>query len=291
MRRWFARTAAVLAAIFLVVGCATPPAPIARLVVFGDSNVDSGNLFRLAAVPRPPDWRGRSSNGPVVVEYLAERLGAKLENYAVSGATSGPTNILAGLNARFAHVAQTGLASQLDQFEKAGGRFNAHDLVIIWAGSNDIFRMARQDRDALNRRIASVVANIEKALSKTQELGASRILVGLRPPRVTLGDDDDLNGVDLNTAIAAAVQQAVARSKSNIRTYDAYASIADMMANPSRYGFVEVSAVCTKVPTCANDSLDMGLKVGNTFMQWDGIHKTTHVHRFMADQILKLVSP
>lgn len=50
-------------------------------MAFGDSNIDNGNLFRITegVAAQPPRWRGRESNGPVVVEYLAENLGVPLE--------------------------------------------------------------------------------------------------------------------------------------------------------------------------------------------------------------------
>ena len=56
----------------------------------------------------PPNWRGRNSNGPTIPEYVAKELGAKLVNYGVSGATTGPTNVVGRLPA-FRSMETTGL--------------------------------------------------------------------------------------------------------------------------------------------------------------------------------------
>src|ERR1700756_3920216 len=56
------------------------------LVVFGDSLSDNGNLFALTGFPQPPAWEGRSSNGPVYAEQLANLLHVNLDDRAIAGA-------------------------------------------------------------------------------------------------------------------------------------------------------------------------------------------------------------
>ena len=56
------------------------------LVVFGDSLSDNGNLFALTGFPLPPRWEGRSSNGPVYAEQLANFLHMNLDDRAFAGA-------------------------------------------------------------------------------------------------------------------------------------------------------------------------------------------------------------
>ena len=70
--------------------------PIKRLVVFGDSFSDSGNLFKATAglIPKNPYWEGRFSNGPVWSEYLAYSLNIKLDNWAYSGSPTSSQNLL-----------------------------------------------------------------------------------------------------------------------------------------------------------------------------------------------------
>ena len=64
------------------------------VVAFGDSNIDNGNAAAAAAalgitINPPPNYGGRSTNGPVVVEYVAQDLGVPLLDHAYAGATTG----------------------------------------------------------------------------------------------------------------------------------------------------------------------------------------------------------
>lgn len=266
----------VLAFALLLASCAgtVKHVPIERLVVFGDSNVDDGNRFRMLGSPAPPYWRGRSSNGPVVVDYLAKGLGVKSQNYAVSGATF------------------SGVRLQIDQFiQKDGGRLSASDLVVLWAGGNDITGIGRSDGAAPPEAIAQVSANLTMEIDRLYGLGARRMLVGNRSPRVPLASENNLNGIDLNRAIAAAVSDAAKRTGANIQLFDAYGAIADMMNHPDRYGFAQVSAVCIQVPACAAEKYDDGLKIAKEYVEWDIFgHKTTRVHSLMAEIMLGMVT-
>lgn len=65
------------------------PRPVSRMVVFGDSLSDSGNLKRrLLLFPNTPYWFGRFANGPNWTEYLAERTGVAVQNHAYGGAVA-----------------------------------------------------------------------------------------------------------------------------------------------------------------------------------------------------------
>src|SRR5512146_574599 len=280
--------ALALAASWTTTRAASPA--IERVVVFGDSNVDSGNLFHLYRRPAPPAWRGRSSNGPNVADYLVERLHAAMENYAVSGATTGKRNLLTRQGTSTAAAIQIpGLESQLEQFARTGRRLTDGDVVVIWAGSNDIKGVQREDRGALDLRIASVTRNSESALLWLHAMGARRIVVANRTPREELDSDNDLNGLDLNRAIAETVTHAVAITGADIRLFDAYAAIADMMRNPARYGFTHPTAQCVKEPACAGERYDEGLTLGVQYVNWDTAHKTTRVHQLMAEQIATML--
>lgn len=285
------------AACVLATGCASTPqhsaktTEIKRVVVFGDSNVDNGNLFRMTSneFPTAPRWKGRDSNGPVVVEYLSESLKAKLDNYAVSGATTGGSNIVPLIVPKYANVVSTGVNWQVDQFSKAGGKLGASDMVVLWAGSNDIFGAKRQEKEDLSKRIETASANVERALLRLHDLGAKRVLFSTRTPRDVIGTDNDLNGVDLNASLVATIKRVQAKTGMEIVLYDAYARIADMMKNPSKYGFTDPKTLCVNVPQCASDSFEAGQAVASTYVNWDGAHKTTRVHKIMADEIQEML--
>ena len=78
------------------------------LYSFGDSYIDSGNLYSLTRLPPSPPYNRRNSNGPTAVEYLAQDLGipftysrspdraGKSLNYAIAGAETGTFNNVLG---------------------------------------------------------------------------------------------------------------------------------------------------------------------------------------------------
>lgn len=266
--------------------------PITRLVVLGDSNVDDGNLLRLSGnqVPAAPNWRGRNSNGPNVADYLARELAVPMRNVAVSGATSGAGNIVPRVAPQFASLENTGVSWQIDQLQAQDGRLRETDLVLIWAGSNDLFGVARSDRALVAQRIAQVLRNTEAALDRLHAMGARRFVLATRTPREAIGTDNDLNGIDLNTALSQALPALNARQPGlRVQLFDAYASIAAMMREPDRYGFTEVKTLCAQVPACANEQHENGTPLADRHINWDAAHKTTRVHKLMAEQLARLV--
>jgi phospholipase/lecithinase/hemolysin len=291
-RRLAIKFTSAAAALALFAGCSTSPQQTAqtgvkRIVVFGDSNVDNGNLYRMTSseFPAAPRWKGRDSNGPVVVEYLSESLNATLENYAVSGATTGESNIVPQIVPKYGNVTTTGVIWQLAEFTKAGGKLGPSDVVVLWAGSNDIFGAKRQDKADLTRRIDTASSNVERALLRLHALGAKRVVFSTRTPRDVIGNDNDLNGVDLNAALLDTIRRVRAKTGLDIVVYDAYARISDMMTNPSKYGFTDPKTLCVSVPACASDAYGSGQAIANTYVNWDGAHKTTRVHKIMATEI------
>ena len=68
---------------------------ISRIVVFGDSLSDTGNLRRKlgwTGFLGPPYWLGRFSNGPNWVDYLSKRLNLAVLNFATGGAVAAKIN-------------------------------------------------------------------------------------------------------------------------------------------------------------------------------------------------------
>src|SRR4051812_28226716 len=117
-----------------------------KIVVFGDSINDTGNLTRLTngAFPNAPTFTyGRQTNGPVWVEYLAEDLGLanKLLNYAVVGAMTKPAPGFPTGNVwsdTYTGLEGTDVASQVSEFAAdVRGHADPCALYVLEGGSND----------------------------------------------------------------------------------------------------------------------------------------------------------
>lgn len=267
---------------------------ISGLVVFGDSNVDMGFAdpgedsaahYTYGLLFPPPNVGGRSSNGPVVVEYVADSLGVPLSNYAVGGATSGEMNVIALLAPNvFPEAETTGLLNQLVKFDESlvHGRANSQAVYLIWVGSNDLVFAST---DTAPARVDQAVANISYTINRLVELGARKILVATRTTRPDLYSEDDIHGVLLNSVLRVKVDALQYTLKADVQIFDAFAYVTDMMYNPEEYGFTNTKDLCFDDPIC---SIDPAVAAG--YIVWDAPHKTTRVHEILAEKMVNQIS-
>ncbi len=125
------------------------PRPVSRMVVFGDSLSDTGNLKRrLLVFPNSPYWFGRFANGPNWTEYIAERTGLAVQNQAYGGAVAvkhedvPSENIVAAIQQGAQFFLTGSLANQVkDHLERdlqAGAVKQPGEVVyVLWGGAND----------------------------------------------------------------------------------------------------------------------------------------------------------
>ncbi|KAI8843387.1 GDSL-like Lipase/Acylhydrolase-domain-containing protein [Chytriomyces cf. hyalinus JEL632] len=181
---------AVLMLLPLLAHAAISPSDIKRVVAFGDSLSDNGNLFKLYKYPEPPYFNGRFSDGPVWVEYLAVYLqNASLEDYAFGGATANSSNALAGLFSSVLNstVRIPDLAQQLEMYTSKTGTgttaAQANDLgsvlFTVLSGANDFFESAALAKVPDANGIAGTLVSF---VARLVSMGATKILVAKMPP-------------------------------------------------------------------------------------------------------------
>jgi len=112
---------------------------VGRIVAFGDSYADTGNLFRLLGVAPPAVYaNGRFSNGTNFVDTMSQILGVRDDNFAIGGAFTNNGNIngpgIPGFVTEYqSFLAGGGPAS----FPRVTGTFAPSDLLVISIGGND----------------------------------------------------------------------------------------------------------------------------------------------------------
>lgn len=147
--------------IVLLVCCMTAfAAPITKLVFFGDSLSDDGNLYRLSfkIIPKsPPYFQGRFSNGPSWSEFMAKHYYDKYyvesKNYAMGGATA----IFHMPSTKF--FSPSTLQLQVDKYlfdSLFSDRSNT--LFSIWIGSNDYLYGKEPDVNVLTDQVVNKIA-------------------------------------------------------------------------------------------------------------------------------------
>lgn len=287
----FLRTAAVAA---LTVAAATAVAGAAsaqsysRLVVFGDSLSDNGNLYAATGNTNPtspPYFQGRFSNGPVFTELLGFNAG----RYAAGASVNGNINLAFGGAVTGVAGLPLGMRSQLTAYTSGGGTFGANDLVSVLGGANNIFNniaaagASSNPTGAINPIALGAATDINFIVNSVAAAGAGTVLVTNLPklsltpqfrtsPAAPLADYavTTFNGA-LFTGLTAT---AAANPNSNIILMDIY-KIGDVIAaDPGRFGVSNVTDRCFNgVTVCANP---------DSYFYWDGVHPTAQGHRVLA---------
>jgi len=303
----------------------------ARLVVFGDSLSDGGayalgNSLILQSFGRPKaaaDLVGKFTNSPGAIwnETLAARLGITIapERYEMgaanpvaatnrTNAAANATNYAQG-GSRVAKAPGVGcdpnpagactknaavpVSTQIDR-ALAKGRFAATDLLVVWAGANDVFFNAT----AAGTEIATESARLGRALTsaettalvqgkygpemvqagldtlaqvrRLQAAGAQRIVVMTIPnaAQTPFGVFSGAATQGLFTALAGAYNDTIKREfsvpESTVMLFDAGALASSWYTNPAAVGLVNVQAPVCDVPDALGASSSFCFVVGAT---------------------------
>jgi len=241
---------------------------------FGDSLSDTGNTFAATLGAIPPSFRypsnGRFTNGPVWVEYLAPKLDASLQTLAFGGARTDDTN-------NFSSIPGLSFLPGLTQQINAIPAGDPDALYVIWAGGNDYLNGARTNP-------VPIVTNLDNAVLSLAAKGAKNIAVGNLPNLGSVpGTIGSPNASALNqltqahNALLAQSLHVIRQTQPgvNIFTLDFNSLFSNAIANPSAFGFTNVTDSCVGIFTaCASPS---------TYLFWDEIHPTTAGHAVLAD--------
>lgn len=267
------------------------------LVVFGDSLADTGNnalaidvgLWQPAfqpgdrtSTPIPdnsfdpdlPYASNRYSNGPVWTDYLASGMGFRLQpsllpggnNYAFGGALSGPGGQVPSI------LDQMGM-----YLAGTGGHAQSDALYIVEAGGNDVrAALATHDPVAILHAIGAYSDNIQSVVASLIGAGARNILVadvpdiGKVPSIQALGPQIAAQASAISAAMNAGLSAKLGALPSlgaDIDILDLFGLLDELVANPARFGFSDVTDACAASQACIDNP-------AGTFF-WDGLHATT----------------
>jgi outer membrane lipase/esterase len=110
-----------------------------RIVAFGDSYADDGNLFQLLGIAPPAIYgNGRFSDRTNFVDTMSQLLNVPVDNFAIGGAFTNNGNINGPGIPGFVTEYQSFLAGGGPAaFPRVSGTFDANDLLVISIGGND----------------------------------------------------------------------------------------------------------------------------------------------------------
>ena len=300
----------LLAALLASVGCAGTPASAAytSIFAFGDSLSDAGNLFSelTGKIPLAPYVDGHFSNGPTWVEDLSQMLGlgpmkpfltsADGTNYAFGGAQTGPTDINPFDPNSPVHI---DFPDQIAAFNLVDPNPVKGALYTLDIGANDIMNALAAyaggtlSLDGVQKVVGEAETNTIGSVKSLVGLGAQSLLYYEVP---NLGLTPRFDGTALQSLasrLAASFNAAVIDGLSPLEgdglrvfTLDTYDLLDEIKADPSKFGFSNVSDPCwTGGFTDPNSGslCSPNLDDQNQFLFWDEVHPTEAGHLLAAE--------
>jgi len=219
------------------------------------------------------EYDGKWTNGKVWVEYLAERLGVGLTDVAAEGTTTST------------------LLSQADNY----GTISSSTLVTIWAGGADLPYLLGTGFPGTS--YATAAGNLNSAILALIGKGARNFVIpnllnisvipNVSSPDAEYSQDLDKVNFVFPYGITTAVDYAawwcqgfnqklsdylialqLSCPKYHFYTYDTYAMLTGMVADPGTFGFSDKDAIF-----------------------YEGFHPSSQTHAYLADRVYSQVVP
>lgn len=233
---------------------------IERIVAFGDSLSDNGNIYELTSqqIPQdPPYYKGRFTNGPVWVELVATALhldtNSKLQfsdrAYAGAWASDAEEDGVRPL---------IDFQWEVEEFLEQEPRNNIpqeNTLYTVWVGSNDY--LAGREKSSADAVTNNSIIGIQRGIETLIQHGAKNFLVfnlpnlGLTPSALEKGPDFAARLTmlaQLHNEKQASMLADLRRAHPEITLiqFDVPPYLADMVLNPNKYGITSTSTACYK---------------------------------------------
>jgi outer membrane lipase/esterase len=292
-------------AVAVLAGSPAQAETYSSLYVFGDSLSDSGNNYLAGAydpaqvisgntyVPsytynKGANLFGTYSNGPTWASDFAAAAGLSAlpslaggTNYAFGGATTSIASPVPSLSA------------QVTQFLSKVGNVAPSEALYVIAGGGNNARAASTALSAPGLTFAQQVGiiagnaaqyaiDIGTMVDSLQSAGAHNIVVwntpnlGASPFAKATGPNAQFIGALLASTMNEALDYRLA-GETDVKTFDIFGLVAQVIANPAAYGITNVSDACGAAINACDPA---------SALFWDGIHPTAKGHQLIADAML-----
>ena len=295
-------------------GTATPAGGInLQVVSFGDSLSDVGTYAPIAGAVG--GGRFTTNPGQVWTQDVAQYYGGTLTaaftidptheltaqgglGYAEGGATvATPANQNDFLTDVIGNV-EMPVNQQVSSYITAQGSFNANQLVLVWAGANDVLRAGTPP--AATTTVQTAATTLAQLVGQIVQNGATHVVVvnlpniGLSPEGLA-SSDGGANFTQMselfNSTLTSALQTNGLQSK--VIQVDAYTWLNGIIANFQANGFSvsNTGQACDPKKTPDDTSLlcspatYVSANADQTYMFADDLHPTTHLHSLFAQYV------
>jgi outer membrane lipase/esterase len=307
----------------LLTACSTSSAQIDKIISFGDSLSDTGNIAEWLGyiMPAKPYYKYRFSNGPVWVEHLSHLMQLPMENHSYGGAES--SNYLIGDSGLAFKIRAKLTGNMLAEVEKYAQPHvpcaHFHDaqcqpkfdhLFVLWIGANNYLNkvtMPSVMREMIETPtnidyVNHTVADIQKSLKLLYDNGARHFLVpnlprlGITPFAKKSGFVKSLDELadNHNKYLAMMLNQFAKDHTDAVMVFlDTNAQFLKLQASPKKYGYSNYTDSCYAGGYTGSSNAKEVCSNPLEYLFWDTVHPTgkTHCHlAFMAHEFLVMAS-
>ncbi|WP_144053837.1 SGNH/GDSL hydrolase family protein [Baaleninema simplex] len=253
------------------------------LLVFGDSLSDVGNVFLSTEgvdPPSPPYFNGRFSNGPLVVEKIADGLELEASipflaggtNFAFGGARTG-----FGLS----DLGTPNVGEQI-QFYLNGQSPDETDLVYLYAGGNDFLQNPLASPESVVEALAEHVTTLAEAGAETFLVPNSADVSVAPFVQTVLSDFQDRIRISIeqfNRLLDTRLDELEVSLDIEIFELEINDIFDDILDDPDSFGFVNTSDPALNTVT--------GTVVENpdAYVFWDNVHPTRAATEIVFEEL------
>ena len=268
-----------------------------KLVVFGDSISDTGNLAFIDLPP--PYFENRISNGPVAVDFIAASIGSNADaSRHLFGQASGFNYAVSGGNAVGSDPED--LSQQVSAFLMRSDQQADNDaLYVIIIGGNDL-RSIRSITDSAtaSASIGVIVAQVESQINRLIDAGARAFLVAnvanigripetqalnLGQPSIAFRAEQYVR--EYNLALSPVLANFSQRSDVSLVEFDLFQALENVLDNASNFGFTNIEEGCFDPGdfSVETECLIFGF---DSRVFFDNIHPSAATNRLIAPLIV-----
>lgn len=265
-----------------------------KLVIFGDSLSDTGNLASVTTDFPFPFFQNRISDGPVLVDYLAAELGFEAraseedngDNFAVSGGNIDGDD-------------REDLRSQVDSFLNRSAIVSSDSLYFVMMGGNDLRDIRSLNQSAAQARIKQVLDSLDDQLNRLYDAGARSFLIANvanigRIPETLARQQDEPSIAARAEAYVQSYNGELTRRLAlferkagvSLNVFDLFAELERILDNASALGFTQTEVGCFELdrfrfePDCL-----FGTRF-DRFVFFDSIHPTGRTNELASPALI-----
>lgn len=268
----------------------TDKMPFDRLIVFGDSLSDTGNLHRNSFglySPHNVYWQGRLSNGPIWLDYVAAAWNIEFNSYAVAAAATESYNFFVD---RFVATLNEQLNTYLKQ--RSREKSKRRDLIVIWIGANNYLSQGLSDVKPALQAIYQVASQLLQLDLEAVVIGNLPELSGLPKPYKGHHLLSDKKLAELsrlhNRALARLVTDLQRKFLSKkVILFQSYRINQRTNSNPESFAFRNISEPCYRGDFRGNFyGRKEFCKQPMQQKFWDYVHPNSLMHCYYAAQFI-----